>query len=774
MNKKVEKKYTIVNLGCANCAAKMENAMNKDMRIASASINYMKSALLVSYEPTHFSDEQELYDLLNSYVRKYENEAYLALEPSKPKHASTHAHSESCGCGSHKHTHSHGESCGCGSQKHTHSHGDSCGCSSHKHTHSHSKHGHDHNHDHGLKDNSLKGILKTIAPWFLGIIISMVGISFVEDKTASLVLILIGYAVLGNEVLINSLKNIRSGSIFDENFLMIIATVGALYVGSYTEALAVLLLFQIGELLQSLAVDKSRKNLAEAMNLKALFATVETRNGLKQLPPEEVNVGDTIVVKPSEKVALDGIVVEGTSFLDTSSLTGESVPRKVSVKDEVLSGCINGNQTIKVKVTKPYEESTVAKVLDLVENASNRKSPTENFITKFARVYTPIVVLLAVIIAIFPPIITGTMDFSEWIYRACSFLVVSCPCALVISVPLGFFGGIGCASKNGIIVKGSNYLEGLTTLKTVVFDKTGTLTKGSFQVKEVNTISSMSKNELLATAALLESYSTHPIATSIVEAYAAKSSAKLNTSLMFNYKEVSGHGVQAAINGETYYLGNRRYMDKIHAFNVPSSIDTIGTIAYLAKDKECMGYLIIADEIKEDSKATIQELKQRGIKTVLLTGDSKAVAQKVANHLGIDTVYAELLPTDKVTKLEEIMSLQPAGEATSFVGDGINDAPVIARSDVGMAMGGVGSDAAIEAADVVLMTDEPSKIAKAIAIGSYTKKIVTANIIFALGTKFAVLFLLAFGYGSMWLAIFADVGVSLLAILNSIRTLNMK
>lgn len=772
MNKSMEKQYKIVNLGCANCAAKIENAINKDKRITSASVNYMKSSLLVSYEPEHFNDEQELYDVLNGYVSKYEHEAYLAMDAAKQSHKkeTEHMQEDSCGCGCESHTQT---SCGCSEEANApHQH---CGCDSHAESECATTiDPAAQEHTHAAPDSSRLGIVKTLLPWAAGIAISLIGIFLVSNQVASMALILLGYLLLGHEVLADSLKTIRRGSLFDENFLMIIATIGALYVGKYTEAIAVLLLFQIGELLQSLAVDKSKRNLADAMNLKAVSATVETPDGVKQLAPEEISVGDIIVVKPSEKIALDGIVIEGTSFLDTSSLTGESVPRKATVGDEVLSGCLNGNQTLKVKVTKPYEESTVARVLDLVENASSRKSKTENFITKFARVYTPIVVLLALAIAIVPPVISGTFDFSKYIYIACSFLVVSCPCALVISVPLGFFGGIGCASKNGIIIKGSNYLEGLTTLKTIVFDKTGTLTKGCFKVEEIKPLSSATEEEILTLAALLESYSTHPIATSIVDAYKEKFHTAIDPSKLQDYLEVAGHGVQAVIGEETYYLGNRRYMDSIGASNVPAAVDTIGTTSYLAKGQECIGYLSVADEIKEDAKPTIMALKKKGIRTVLLTGDTKAAAEKVAASLGIDTVYSELLPTDKVSKLEEVMAEQKAGETTAFVGDGINDAPVIARSDLGMAMGGVGSDAAIEAADLVLMTDEPGKIAKAIAIGRYTKKIVTINIIFSLGTKAIVLLLLALGMGSMWLAIFADVGVSLLAILNSIRTLNMK
>ncbi|MDO5518909.1 MAG: heavy metal translocating P-type ATPase [bacterium] len=789
MNKQLEKKYTIVNLGCANCAAKMETAMNKDHRISSASVNFMNNTVFVSYEPNKFDNEQHLFEVLNNYVTKYEREAYLAINSQTTSAVTAPSQEEACGCGCEDQHSSHEEAYGCECEDQHSSHEETCGCgcccsssitteeevacsvvdtaAMHKHTHTH-----EHTHEHGSEDHSIKGIVKTAIPWIVGIGISLIGIYLVDQPVAKILLILAGYIVLGHEVLLNSFNSIRHGSVFDENFLMIVATIGALYVGEYTEAIAVLLLFQIGELLQDLAVDNSRRHLTDAMNLKSLFATIETFEGLKQVAPEQVQVNDLLVVKPSEKIALDGIVVEGTSFLDTSSLTGESVPRKASVGDDVLSGCINGEQTLKIKVTKPYTESTVAKVLDLVENASNRKSVTENFITKFARIYTPIVVLLAVLLIIVPPIVTGSYDFQKWIYTACSFLVVSCPCALVISVPLGFFGGIGAASKNGIIVKGSNYLEGLTTLKTVVFDKTGTLTKGCFAVKEIKAVSNVTEQEILETAALLESFSTHPIATSILTAYKQYSEMPIDIKKLSDYKELSGHGVQANIDGITYSLGNKRYMETLNASNIPISIDTIGTIAYLAKGTDCIGYLVISDEIKEDAKATIRALKKHGIQTVLLTGDTKIVADKVANSLGIDTVYSELLPTDKVTKLEEVMNTQSEKESTAFVGDGINDAPVIARADIGMAMGGVGSDAAIEAADIVLMTDEPGKIAKAIAIAKHTKRIVTTNIVFSLGIKVLVLLLLALGFGSMWLAIFADVGVSLIAIMNSIRALN--
>lgn len=751
--KPIQQRYTIKNLGCANCAAKMEQALRKDGRFSSASINFVNSTLQLSYDSDAFPSEEDAFALANSYVQKYEHEAYLVNEtiPATPNRSLC---SDGNCCG-----HEHGS-------VHTHEHG---------HVHGDEpagEHGSGHSHSHGASDHSAKGLLRTILPWVLGSILGFGSILLVEHETLQFILVLIGYLLIGYKVLRNSIINISHGSIFDENFLMIVATIGALYIREYPEALLVLLLFQIGEFLQDLAVDRSKKNLAEAMNLKPQFATIEVGESLVQTAPEEVQIGDILVIKASEKVALDGIVLEGTSFLDTSSLTGESVPRKVSPGDEILSGCINGEQTLKVKVTKLYTESTIAKVLDLVQNASNRKSVTENFITKFARIYTPVVVLLALLIAILPPILTGSYDFSPWIYTACGFLVVSCPCALVISVPLGFFAGIGSSSKNGIIVKGSNYLEALTHLSTVVFDKTGTLTKGTFEVKDIICLSEdSSKEEVLYHAALLESFSTHPIARSIVTAYNSKSNEPLQTSIVLEYKEVSGHGVEATIDGVRYYLGNARYMHAMSISNVPDSIETIGTIAYLAKNNTCLGYLLISDEIKEDAHSTIEALHRSGIETVLLTGDTLSVAEKVASSLGVSKFYADLLPTDKVSKLEELMNQKSSKSTIAFVGDGINDAPVIARADIGFAMGGVGSDAAIEAADIVLMTDEPAKIARAFQIANYTRKIVIMNIVLSLGIKAIVLLVLAFGFGSMWLAIFADVGVSLIAILNSMRVL---
>ena len=557
---------------------------------------------------------------------------------------------------------------------------------------------------------------------------------------------------------------------------MTIATIGAFAIGEYPEALAVMLLYQIGEYFQGLAVDKSRKHLKEAMNIKPEFAHLKSGDTFETVAPELVAVDDIILVKPKERIPLDSVVIEGASFIDTSSLTGEAVPQKVSPGSHVLSGCINGDEPLLLKVMTPYANSTVARVLELVENASARKAPTENFITRFAKVYTPIVVALALFISIVPPIFLGTFDFIPWIYRACGFLVASCPCALVISVPLGFFGGIGAASRHGIIIKGSNYLELLNDVKYAVFDKTGTLTKGTFTLTEIKAASNFKEEEILALAASLEAFSTHPIAESIVTAYEKKATAqKKQTSFyeLSNYHEIAGFGVEGTCNGKLLRLGSKRLLENnnISVTFVPEK--KAGSVVYLSVDDCYAGYFLISDELKPDTKKAIDALKKLDIHTLMLTGDTKETAELIAEEIGIDTVYSELLPTDKVDKVESLIKKQThtKKEKILFVGDGINDAPVLARADIGVAMGGVGSDAAIEAADIVLMTDELSKLQTAISIAQKTRNIVTENIIFSLGVKISVLILLAFGFGNMWLAVFADVGVALLAILNALRLL---
>ena len=569
--------------------------------------------------------------------------------------------------------------------------------------------------------------------------------------------------IIGGEVILNAIKNIIRGEIFDENFLMSIATIGAFFIGEYPEAVAVMLFYQIGEVFQGYAVNKSRKSISSLMNIRADYANV-LRNGKEiKVSPENISIGEFIIVKPGERVPLDGTVLEGTSFIDTSALTGESVPREVTTGNEILSGSINNNGVLKVKVDKEYGESTVARILELVENASNKKAPTEKFITKFAKVYTPIVVAIAVLVAIIPPIIIKDAAFSEWIYKALSILVVSCPCALVVSIPLGFFSGIGAASKKGILVKGGNYLEALKDSEIVVFDKTGTLTKGIFEVTEINSIN-MSKEELLEITAMGESLSNHPIAVSIAKAYGKE----VNKDEIKDYREVSGHGIEVTIREKNVLLGNSKLMKSNNiAYN---DIDSIGTIVHVAINGEYKGNIVISDEIKENVKEALAELKEAGIKrTIMLTGDNKNVADKVAMNIGIDVVYSELLPGDKVSKVEEIINKRTSKGKVLFVGDGINDAPVLARADIGVAMGGIGSDAAIEAADVVLMKDKIEEISEAISVSRRTNIILWQNIIFSLGIKIIVMLLVILGLTNMWAAVFADVGVTLIAVLNSMR-----
>lgn len=582
------------------------------------------------------------------------------------------------------------------------------------------------------------------------------------------VLFLLAFLIVGSDVVLGAIRNIIRGQVFDENFLMSLATIGAFFVGEFPEGVAVMLFYQVGELFQSYAVNKSRKSIASLMDIRPDYANVKKGEQLVKIDPDEVQIDDIIVIKAGEKVPLDGIVLEGNSTLDTSALTGESVPLEIEAGNDILSGCININGLLTVKVTKEYGESTVSKILDLVENASSKKSSSEQFITKFARYYTPVVVSIAVILAFIPPLVIKGSNFSDWIYRALSFLVVSCPCALVISIPLSFFGGLGGASKKGILVKGSNYLEALAQTEIVVFDKTGTLTKGVFNVQEINSVH-ISKEELLELTAYAESYSNHPISLSLQRAY----SKEIDNKRVSDVNEIPGHGVSAIVDGKKVIAGNSKLMDKMH---IPYQKDNlIGTVVHVAVDNQYVGYILIADEIKPDSKQAIHALKAANIhQTVMLTGDSKAVADHVATTLGINTVYSELLPVDKVDRMEELFSSKSAKGKLAFVGDGINDAPVLARADIGIAMGGLGSDAAIEAADIVIMTDEPSKIATAIRISKKTLKIANENTYFAIGVKILVLILCAVGIASMWAAVFADVGVTVIAILNSFRALNVK
>lgn len=577
-------------------------------------------------------------------------------------------------------------------------------------------------------------------------------------------IMLIPYLLIGKDVVWKAVRNILHGKVFDENFLMSIATVGAMVIGKYSEGVAVMLFYQVGELFQSYAVNRSRQSITELMDIRPDYANIEEDGGLRQVDPEEVRIGDIIVVKAGERVPLDGKVASGTSLLDTSALTGESVPREVVPGSEVISGCINTSGLLRIEVTREFQESTVAKILDLVENASSKKAKAENFITKFAGYYTPVVVTAALLLAVIPPLFLG-LAWGDWVNRALMFLVISCPCALVISIPLSFFGGIGGASKCGILVKGSNYLEALADMTTIVFDKTGTLTKGVFKVTNLYP-AGMMKEELLQYAALAESYSDHPISLSLKEAYGRKMDAER----IGEVEEIPGHGVSAVVDGHRVLAGNLKLMKRM---DIPYEENSVsGTVVYVAVDDKFAGSIVIADEVKEDAKAAIAALNAAGVrKTVMLTGDRREVGEEVASKLGLDQVYTELLPGDKVDKVEELLQNMNGREQLAFVGDGINDAPVLSRADIGIAMGAMGSDAAIEAADIVLMDDEPSKIAVAVRIARKTLRIVRQNIVFALGVKAFFLLLGAFGVATMWEAVFADVGVSVIAILNATRIL---
>lgn len=578
----------------------------------------------------------------------------------------------------------------------------------------------------------------------------------------------VAYVVSGFAVIKKSLRNIRNGDIFDENFLMMIATFGAIALGEYSEAVAVMLFFQIGEFFQSYAVNQSRKSIASLMDIRPDYANVYENGVLKKVSPEVVKIGDVIVVQTGERIPLDGVVIKGQSSLDTKALTGESLPRDVMMGDEVVSGCINLSGVLEIKTTKVFANSTVAKILDLVENASSKKANIENFITRFARYYTPIVVVAAAALAVLPPLLFSSQSFAEWVYRAITFLVISCPCALVISVPLSFFGGLGAASKAGVLVKGGNYLEALAHAETIVFDKTGTLTKGNFKLTQIVPCAGETQKELLRAAAYVECYSNHPIALSIKQAF----KQKINHRDVSEVREIFGVGVSARVGTDEIAVGNRKIFAE---YQLPAvKVEAAGSVVFVVKNQKYIGYLLIEDELKEDAVSAVAALKNLGHKLVMLTGDRQEIGQNVARKFGLDAVYAELLPTEKVDKLEAILATKSAKGKVMFVGDGINDAPVLARSDVGVAMGAIGSDAALEAADVVIMTDEPSKILTAIKIAKKTLLIARENVVFAIGVKLLVLVLGAMGYASIWAAVFADVGVSVIAILNAVRSLYIK
>ena len=597
----------------------------------------------------------------------------------------------------------------------------------------------------------------------IGTILYLIAVIGDFKGALALILFVASYLLIGGKVVLTAIKNIARGQLFDENFLMTVATIGAFSISEYPEAVAVMLFYEIGETIQGYAVNKSRSSISSLMDIRADYANIIIDGKEKKVSPETVKVEDIILVKPGEKIPLDGIVVEGESFVDTSALTGESVPRKIAVNDEILSGGINTNGVLKVKVTKKFGESTVSRILEMVENAANKKANTEKFITKFAKVYTPIVVALAILIAVVPSIFIKDALFSTWLYRALVFLVVSCPCALVVSVPLGFFAGIGGASKKGVLVKGSNYLELLKDLETVVFDKTGTLTEGVFTVTEINT-NNIQKEKLIEVAAMAESFSNHPIAISIIKEYGKE----IDKEVIKEYEEIAGHGIKAVINNEEVLIGNAKLMNQ---FNISyNEVDSIGTVVYCAINGEFKGSIVISDKIKENAAEALINLKAAGVKkTVMLTGDNKKTAEKVGEKVNIDEVHSELLPLGKVKEVEKLLKASNKNGRLAFVGDGVNDAPVLARADIGIAMGGIGSDAAIEAADVVLMKDDINALVDAINVSKKTNKILWQNIIFALGIKVIVMVLGTFGIANMWTAVFADVGVTIIAIINSTR-----
>lgn len=712
-------------LDCASCAGKIEDKINKLEETVEASFNF--STKVMKIEVKDEVEEVKYINTVDKIVTKLEPHVKVKKRVKKVKST---VNQEGCGC-----------------------------CSGHDHDHSH---GDDHHHDHDPK-SLLKKVLA-------GAVFFTAAIFFKGSSNIKLMLYLIAYIIIGGDVLLGAFKNILRGQIFDEKFLMAIATIGAFTIGEYPEGVGVMLFFQVGEYFQGLAVNKSRRSIAELMDIRPDFANLKTKEGLKAVSVDDVFVNDIIVVRPGEKVPLDGIVLEGSSMLDTSALTGESVPRTTNKGDEILSGFINGNGALTIKVSKEFGESTVAKILDMVENASAKKAPTEKFISKFARVYTPAVVIGAALLAILPPLFLGFSTFSIWFYRALTFLVISCPCALVISIPLGFFGGIGAASRQGILIKGGNYLEALNYVDTIVFDKTGTLTEGVFDVVDVVVEGDIDKDTLIESAAHAEALSTHPIGKSIVKYYGKD----IDEDRLVNYEEITGHGISVDIDSKHVLAGNAKLMNKYGVkFN---KVNSSRTIVYIAIDNSYCGHIDISDRIKSDSAKAINMLKTVGIKdTIMLTGDNKQIAESVAGELGINRVYSELLPQDKMIEVDKLEdNIKGTKRKLAFVGDGINDAPVLARADVGIAMGGLGSDAAIEAADIVIMTDEPSKIFTAIQIAKKTNKIVIQNIVISLGIKALVMLLGALGMATMWHAVFADVGVALIAIFNSMRVLRSK
>ena len=711
---------SIKGLRCANCAAKIEKKINDINEIEEANLDFIGEKILLKTSETN---EMKLIDAIQKIADSIEDGVTIS-SIRKVNDKTDHGYKDV-----HEHPHNHGREVG-----------------------------------RIIKLLIVGGIFFCLA--------LMLPLPF-KYRGARMRLYLLSYIIIGGDVLLKAFNNIKRGRIFDENFLMSIATIGAFAVGEYPEAVAVMLFYQLGEMFQGIAVNRSRKSISELMDIRPDFANLKIGDKIEKVSPEDVKPGDIIIVKPGEKVPLDGEIISGYSAFDTSALTGESLPREMGEGSQILSGYINKTGLINIKVTKMFSESTVSKILDLVQNASSKKSKTENFITKFAGYYTPTVVIIAALISFVPPLfIRGAVfaDYSEWIYKGLVFLVLSCPCALVISIPLGFFGGIGGASRHGILIKGGNYLEALNKVHTVVMDKTGTLTKGVFKVTEINiSDTGWSKDKLLKYTAYAESFSNHPIACSIVEEY-ENTHEKINKSLISDFEEISGYGIKVNVDGKKIAAGNAKLMKSENISFTES--EEAGTVIYIAADGKYIGNILIADEIKEDSMKAVDEMKKNGVKEiVMLTGDTEKIGKNIAEKLHIDKVFAELLPDQKVQRLEELFMKRSDNEKIVFVGDGINDAPVLARADIGVAMGGVGSDAAIEAADVVIMNDEPSKIVTAIKIAKKTKEIVWQNITIAFAVKIVVMALGLFGDATMWEAVFADVGVALLAVLNATRVL---
>ncbi|WP_195573431.1 heavy metal translocating P-type ATPase [Clostridium paraputrificum] len=720
-----EIKLYLKGLDCANCANKIENKVNKLESVEEAVLNFSLSLLIVNLKEN--SDVNKVEEEIKTIVNKLEPHVIVSKYNNNIKEKKNVCTSECCSGHAHNVEEKHEES-------------------------------HEHNHSEGVS-------LRDKVTLAIGFILFAIAIFIGEEKSYVPYIYALSYVLVGGKVVLSAIRNIFRGQVFDENFLMTVATLGAFAIGNHPEGVAVMIFYEIGELFQSYAVNRSRKSISSLMDIRADYANLIIDGKEKKVDPSEIKIDDIIVIKPGERVPLDGVVIEGNSSLDTSALTGESLPRNIELNDEILAGVINLTGVIRVKVTKEFGESTVSRILELVQNASSKKAQTEKFITKFARYYTPVVVLSAVALAIIPPLVVEGALFSDWVYRALIFLVVSCPCALVVSIPLGLFAGIGGASKNGVLIKGGNYLEALKDVETVVFDKTGTLTKGVFKVVKINT-NNIEEGELLRIAATGESFSNHPIAQSILKAYGKE----VDKSIISNYEEISGNGIKVNIDNKEVLLGNYKLMNS-NGIKYTNSQE-IGTVVHVVVDGEYKGNIVIADEVKEDSKEAIEMLKKIGVKKcVMLTGDNKKVAEKIAEELGLDEVYAELLPTDKVAMVEKLLKEKSEKGKLAFVGDGINDAPVLARADVGVAMGGIGSDAAIEAADVVLMRDNPSSLVDAIEIGRKTNRILWQNIIFSLGVKIAVLIPAAIGIANMWEGVFADVGVTLIAVLNSMRAL---